>query len=150
MCIPEVGRWLGTDGNCFVLLIVSFQYLLHLWSFQESHTGGQLSVTMIFYTANTNRNKSTPKLRRGLQTKQGYVFNRIYVVTCDSTDRGTTPQFSCVLLQMPTSSIAMGIVYTESLWTYAGSFPPGQIQIMILLCIFSCVIHVSNTTLIWL
>lgn len=45
--VPEVGWWLGGDGDSFVLLIISFQDLLNLRRLQQGHTGGELSVAVI-------------------------------------------------------------------------------------------------------
>lgn len=60
--VPEVGGGLSADGDSFVLLIVSFQDLLHLGSLQQGHTGGQLSVAVIWRTE-TDRIKSTTETR---------------------------------------------------------------------------------------
>lgn len=48
--VPDVSRRLGADGHSFVFLVVSLQNLLHFRGLQQSHTGGQLRVTVICKT----------------------------------------------------------------------------------------------------
>lgn len=57
--IPEVGGGLSADGDSFVLLIVAFKDLLDLWSLQQGHTGGQLSVAVVWMTRTSQINTET-------------------------------------------------------------------------------------------
>lgn len=67
--VPEVGRWFSADGDSFVLLIISFKDLLNFRRLQQSHTGGKLSVTVIWITA-TQQGSNQHRSREWQQQNQ--------------------------------------------------------------------------------